>query len=424
MTSLLVLGAVAAVLVAAAALLSIAETAVTRISIARAESLAGDDRPGAAVLAELLADRAAALRPLLLLRLGAEVAVVALAVTAAADRGGPGTVALAAVGTAAAIYVAAETAPRVWALSNLDSAAIGSARWLQRMLRFAPLRWLTGLLNGLARAIPSPIPAPVISESELIALTEAAAAGESIDDEERELIESVFALGDTIVREVMVPRTDMTTVAGAASVSEVLDLASELGYSRMPVCGKSIDDIVGVSLVKDLTRRERAGGGAETVGSQMRPPFFVPETKNAGDLLREMQAGKQHLAIVIDEYGGTAGLVTLEDLVEELVGEIVDEFDNEEPLFEPLANGELLVHGRMPVDQVNDLLDAQLDDGDWDTIGGLIFNTLGHVPEVGEAVDNGSVRFRVERLEGRRITRVRLSPLQSTDSSPPPPSRA
>ncbi len=279
------------------------------------------------------------------------------------------------------------------------------------MMRLEPLRRLVALLKRLARAIPSR--APVVSESELIALTHSAAAGAAIEDEERELIESVFALGDTIVREVMVPRTDMTTVDADASVSDVLDLAGDLGFSRMPVCGKGIDDIVGVCLVKDLTRRERSGGGAESVRSVMRPPSFVPETKNAADLLRQMQAGRQHLAIVIDEYGGTAGLVTLEDLVEELVGEIVDEFDHFEPLFEPLSGGELLVHGRMPVDQVNDLLGVELDDGDWDTIGGLIFNTLGHVPEVGEAVDNGSIRFRVERLEGRRITRVRLSPLRA-----------
>ena len=141
----------------------------------------------------------------------------------------------------------------------------------------------------------------------------------------------------------------------------------------------------------------------------MRRARFVPETKHVDELLREMQAGGHHMAIVVDEYGGTAGLVTLEDIVEELVGEIVDEFDREEPLVEPLAGGEALVHGRMPVDQLNHLVEADLPDGDWDTVGGLIFNTLGHVPEVGEAVETGGVRLSVERMEGRRITRVRLT---------------
>jgi len=420
MTSTLLVVAIALVLGVLAALLSVAETALTRISVARAESLAGDGKAGADALVALLVDRAAALRPLLLVRVAAEVASVALVVVTAADRGGAAAAALTAAGSAAAVYAAAEATPRAWALGHLDAAALRSARYHQRMLRLLPLRWLASLLNVLGKAIPSPDPVNAVSEGELMALTEAAAAGDAIDDEERDLIESVFALGDTVVREAMVPRTDMTAVPAESTVSEVLDIASELGFSRMPVFAKSIDDIVGVSLVKDLTRRERSGGGAHSVRSAMRRPSFVPETKKAGDLLREMQAGRQHLAIVIDEYGGTAGLVTLEDLVEELVGEIVDEFDHVEPLFEPLAGGELLVHGRMPVDQVNDLLGVELDDGGSDTIGGLIFNILGHVPEVGDTVDNGSIRFRVERLEGRRITRVRLSPRSAPSGADSP----
>ena len=195
-------------------------------------------------------------------------------------------------------------------------------------------------------------------------------------------------------------------------MSDVVDLAIERGLSRLPVCGDGIDDIVGVCLVKDLIRAEREGHGGRRVMTLMRRPHFVPETKHADDLLREMQAGRHHLAIVVDEYGGTAGLVTLEDLVEELVGEIVDEFDVEEPLLEPLAGGEALVHGRMPVDQLNALVEAELSDGDWDTVGGLIFHTLGHVPNVGESIEQGGVRLRVEHMEGRRITRVRLTPLR------------
>ena len=241
-------------------------------------------------------------------------------------------------------------------------------------------------------------------------MTGAAAAGAVIDDEERELIESVFALGDTVVREVMVPRTDMVTALAASTIGEVLDLAIDRGLSRLPVCGQGIDDIVGVCLVKDLTRSARAGLGDRSARTLMRRARFVPETKHVDALLREMQAGDHHLAIVVDEYGGTAGLVTLEDIVEELVGEIVDEYDIEEPLVEPLAGGEALVHGRMPVDQLNALVSSDIEEGDWDTVGGLIFNTLGHVPAVGESIVEGGVRLRVERMEGRRITRVRLTP--------------
>ena len=137
---------------------------------------------------------------------------------------------------------------------------------------------------------------------------------------------------------------------------------------------------------------------------------MLPETASVERTFVQLIERNEHLAIVVDEYGGTAGLVTLEDIVEELVGEIVDEYDREEPLLEPLAGGEALVHGRMPVDQLNHLVDAELPDGDWDTVGGLIFNTLGHVPEVGESVETVGLRLRVERMEGRRITRVRLTP--------------
>ncbi len=401
---------IAALLVVLAAVVATAETALTRISRARAASLVTEDDPASAALLDLLYDRQASLAPLLLIRLGSQVAAVAVVVVAVLEDHGQTAATAAAVTIGLVLYVFAEAAPRTWALHHPDLAARRAARPLLGILRIAPLRWVTRLLNRIGNMVsPGPARAPVVSEIELIALTEAAAAGAEIEHEERELIESVFALGDTIIREVMVPRTDMITVDAVEGVSEILDLVSDKGFSRLPVVGDGIDDIVGILMVKDLL-----GGrpeGEEPIGGLMRPAWFVPETKHADELLREMQVGRPHLAVVVDEYGGTAGLVTLEDLVEELVGEIVDEFDKEEPLFEPTAGGGLIVHGRMPVDQLESLIDAELDDGDWDTVGGLIFNTLGHVPEIGESVDNGQIRFGVERMEGRRITRVRLSRL-------------
>lgn len=252
-------------------------------------------------------------------------------------------------------------------------------------------------------------PAPAVSEDELMALTEAAVESDAIEAGERDLIESALALGDTVVREVMVPRTDMVHAPASVTVAEALELAIDRGLSRLPVSGADIDDIVGLALLKDLARAERSGQGSRPVRASMRRAVFVPETKRVGELLQEMRTARVHLAVVVDEYGGTAGLVTLEDLVEELVGEIEDEFDRPEPMLEPLAGGEALVHGRMPVDQLNHLMGADLPDDDWDTVGGFIFNTLGRVPEVGETVEAGHLRLRVERMQGRRITRVRLS---------------
>ncbi len=401
---------VTAALVVLAAVVAAAETALTRISRARAGGFDIEENPGAQALIDLLEERETSLAPLLLLRIVAHVAAVAIIITLVADRvtGGLPLVG-AAVGSAVGLYILPEAIPRIWALQHLDRAALISARGLRILLRVAPVRALTRLLTGIANMLlPGPAGATVISEDELIAMTEAAAAGAAIDEEEKDLIESVFALGDTIVREVMVPRTDMATAASENTVSEVIDLAEAKGFSRVPICGQGIDDIVGVCLVKDLVRLERSGGGDRQVISLMRKPRFVPETKHADDLLREMQAGLHHLSIVVDEYGGTAGLVTLEDLVEELVGEIVDETDREEPLYRSLAGGDLLVHGRMPIDQLEGLLKEDFADGDWDTVGGLIFHDLGHVPEMGESVVVNGVRLHVEAMEGRRITRVRV----------------
>jgi len=411
MSGSVILGSgVVVVLVLVAALVATGETALAVISRTRAEGFAADGLPGSGSLLVVLEDRQMSLAPLLMVRLACHVSTVAVVVTLVADRAPAGWIAGSVVVVVIVLYLLAEALPRTWALQHPDLAARRAAPPLRVLLRVAPLRWLSRGLNGVANMLlPGPARAPVVSEDELMALAEAAAAGDVIDDEERDLIESVFALGDTIVREVMVPRTDMTTAAAVSTITEVMDLAAAKGFSRLPVCGDGIDDIIGVCLVKDLSRAERAGGGDEPVRSLMRPPRFVPETKHADDLLRDMQAGRHHLAIVIDEYGGTSGLVTLEDLVEELVGEIVDEFDDEEPLMEPVAGGELLVHGRMPVDQLNGLVDAELAEGDWDTVGGLIFNTLGHVPEIGESVESGRVRLCVEQMEGRRITRVRLT---------------
>ena len=418
MSTGLVLGViVVTVLVFLGAVVAAAETALTRISRARAGGFDSEEHLGTLALIDLLDDRETSLAPLLLLRIAAHVAVVAIIVSLVADRVAGGLPLVgAAAGTVMGLYVLSEAIPRIWALQHLDRAALASARGLRILLKVAPLRALTRFFTGIANVLlPGPAGAPVISEDELIAMTEAAAAGDAIDVEERDLIESVFALGDTIVREVMVPRTDMTTATSENTVSEVIDLAEAKGFSRVPICGQGVDDIVGVCLVKDLVRLERSGGGDRQVVSLMRKPRFVPETKHADDLLREMQAGLHHLSIVVDEYGGTAGLVTLEDLVEELVGEIVDETDREEPLYRSLAGGDLLVHGRMPIDQLEGLLEKEFVDGDWDTVGGLIFHDLGHVPGVGEFVVVNGVRLHVEAMEGRRITRVRVDRTDTAD---------
>ena len=267
-----------------------------------------------------------------------------------------------------------------------------------------------GLLRRLVRASWRR-EAPQISEEELLAMAEAAEASDAIEPEERELIGQIIEFGDTVAREVMVPRTDMVAISDQHTVDEAVGIVIQHGYSRVPVYGGGIDDVVGVVHAKDLMRAEREHGGDSPAGAVARTPHFVPETKRISLLLREMQAEKFHIAIVVDEYGGTAGVVTLEDLIEELVGEIVDEFDVEVPMIERLAPGTVRVNGRVPIDELSEVLDAPLPNGDWDTVGGLIFNTLGHVPEEGETLVVDGWELLVERVAGRRIARVIVKPV-------------
>jgi len=252
--------------------------------------------------------------------------------------------------------------------------------------------------------------APQVSEEELLAMAEAAEASDAIEPEERELIGQIIEFGDTVVREVMVPRTDTVAMSNQHTVSEAIGIVIEHGYSRVPVYAEGIDDVVGIVHAKDLMQAERDQGEDSPAVAVARTPRFVPETKRIALLLREMQAEKFHIAIVVDEYGGTAGVVTLEDLIEELVGEIVDEFDIEEPMIERLAPGTVRVNGRVPIDELSEVLAAPLPNGDWDTVGGLIFNTLGHVPEEGETLVMDGWELLVERVTGRRIARVIVKP--------------
>jgi CBS domain containing-hemolysin-like protein len=204
----------------------------------------------------------------------------------------------------------------------------------------------------------------------------------------------------------MVPRPDMVTVASDFKVGDVMEIIILNGFSRLPVTGEGIDDVTGIVYAKDLMRAERDGRADAPITDFLRPGAFVPETKKVASLLREMQSERFHLAIVVDEYGGTAGLVTLEDLIEELVGEIVDEYDIEEEQLEELPTGELSVNARMNIDDLNEMLDSELPEGDWDSVGGLLIGLLGHVPVEGEVAEVDGVRLRAEKVTGRRIGRI------------------
>jgi putative hemolysin len=363
------------------------------------------------------------LNPILLLVLLCHLVMASLVGVLSERAFGPPGVAIAIFFEVVVIFVLAEAVPKTYAVQHADRAALLVAPIVYAIARFPLIRVFSRALIGLANVL---VPGkglktgPFVSEEELLALADVAEEEEVIERTERALIHSIIEFGDTVVREVMVPRPDMVTVEARATSADVMELIIPAGFSRIPVYEQGIDDIVGILFAKDLMRELREGNGEKPVRELARKPRFVPETKRVAELLPEMQKEKAHMAIVVDEYGGTAGLVTLEDLIEELVGEIVDEYDVEEAPVEPLPGGGVRVNARMPIDELNELLEAEFPEGDFDTVGGLMFNLLGHVPTEGESVEYDGHQLRAEKVQGRRIGRVRISPVaQDTDTDEP-----
>ena len=403
-----------ALLVGLAAFLAAAETALTNIPRVRAIALVEEGHRGAGSLLRLLEHRERVLNPILLLKLVCHLVAATLVGLVAEEYLGPLGIFVAVVAEVVVFYVFAEAAPKTFALQHPERTGIFVAPAVKVLAGFLPVRAVTRILITVTNVL---LPGkgrragPAVSEEDLLAMADVAVEAGEIESEERQLIRSVIDFGDTVAREVMVPRPDMIVITADCTVGEAMEVAITNGFSRLPAyeTGDGIDEIMGLVLAKDLMRAMRDELGRTPVRPLLRPPVFVPETKRVSELLREMQARQRHMAIVIDEYGGTAGLVTLEDLIEELVGEIVDEFDVEDPHLEPLPNGDWRVNARMPLDEVNELLRMDLPEGDWDTIGGLLFNQLGHVPSEGEAVEIDGHRLRAEKVDGRRIGRVRIT---------------
>ena len=404
---------VVVVLLVVAALLVMAEAALGRTSVVRAETLAEGRPARGRRLVRLLADPQRWVNVLRLVVVTVQLGETAL-VALWADRwlDGPALVG-AVVLNVVVVFVLGEAVPRTLGILHADGVALAAAGPVGALARFPLIRLLTRLLIGITNLV---VPGrglrqgPFASAQELLALADAAVEDEVIEQGERDLIESVIEFSGTVVREVMVPRTDMVTVPSDIRVADALEVTALNGYSRVPVVGESMDDVLGLVYVKDLIRAQLDGKSEDPAAGLLRPGTFVPESKRVSELLKDMQRQSFHMAVVVDEYGGTAGLVTMEDLIEELVGDIVDEYDVEDPLIEQLVDGSLLVDARILIDELNDLADLELPAGDWDTVGGLVLDRFGRVPADGEVVDADGYDLRVERVQGRRVIRVRVIP--------------
>lgn len=396
---------VVVVLLVALIVLRLIEVTFVRLGRARAAGL-DEANEGNSQLSELIADREVLLAPVTVLRVVCQVGLIALAIFIgqATDR-----TLLVTVIAAFVLFLLGEAIPRRWAIEANDEMAKWLARPARLITRLTPLQLIARPLAALARRCGPRTrdeALDLVVEDELVALAEAAAEARLIENDEADIIGSIIELGDTIVREVMVPRPDMVTLESNLSVAAALSVVVDSGFTRLPVVGETADDVLGVVLSKDLVAAHLKNPSGCTISSLIREAVFVPESKRVVQLMREMQASKSHLAIVVDEYGGTAGLVSLEDILEELIGEIVDEFDREESLVQEQSDGSLLLSGRLPVDDFEKLTGITTGEGDWDTIGGFVFGLLGHVPEVGETVVHDGWELTAKEINNRRINTI------------------
>ena len=398
----------AVALVFLAGLASMTDAALATVSPARAQEMAREGRRGADSLAAVAGDVVRHLNLLLLLRLLCELTATTLVALVAVDSWGVGW--RAALVTAGAMtlvsFVVVGVGPRT--IGRQHAYAIGRAtaplvRGLGRVLNpLASLLILIGNAVTPGKGFPE---GPFGSQVELRELVDLAEQRGVVEHGEREMIHSVFALGDTIAREVMVPRTEMVWIEAPKTLQQALLLFLRSGFSRIPVIGESVDDVLGVLYLKDVVRRTQSGdpaASAEAVADVMRAATFVPESKPVDDLLSEMQAARTHLVIVVDEYGGTAGLVTIEDILEEIVGEITDEYDVERPPVEHLEDGSVRVTARLPIEDLGELFGVELPSDEVETVGGLLAQTLGRVPIPGASADIGGLHLIAEGTTGRR----------------------
>jgi CBS domain containing-hemolysin-like protein len=402
------LAMVVVLLVVLAAVLAAAEASVARVTRLRAEQLADDGRRGSAALVVVVEASAPYLSVSTFVRVVCEsfAAVFVTIICAGAFERRWVALGVAAAVMVVASFVLVGVSPRTLGRQHAEVVALACAPvlvWLARLLR--PLTRLLVAIGNAVTPGKGYRDGPFSNEAELREMLDLAGENAVIEADEQQMLHSVFELGDTIVREVMVPRTDMVTIDHDKVLRQGLSLFLRSGFSRIPVVGDGPDDVLGMLYLKDVTRRVYTDASSEQsvpVRDVMRPVHYVPESKPVDDLMREMQGDQTHVAIVVDEYGGTAGLVTIEDVLEEIVGEITDEYDREDAAVEQLDDGTVRVRSSLHVDELGELFALELDDEDVDTVGGLLSKALGRVPIPGAQAVVEGLELTAERPAGRR----------------------
>ena len=401
---------------------SAAEVSLSAASRSRIRELLASGNQRAKLVDQMLSDPARFLSTLLILKSLAYIAAGSMTVCLAMTLQWSDVGISAAVGLIWLLLLAIQIVGRGWALRQPEAVALSIARSVDLVAAvLAPLSFLLRRLAGYARGNADEVTAESVflSEDGLRFLIHVGEGEGVIEEDEKQMIAGIFEFGETTVREIMVPRLDIAAVEVSAPLSQALDLIIANGHSRIPVYEESIDHLLGVLYAKDLLLCLRDGSQDNSVRQLLRQAYFVPQSKKLDELFEEMQAHRIHMALAVDEYGGTAGLVTIEDLLEEIVGEIQDEYDSEEPQLKKLAPEIYIFNARYDIDEVSELIDVDLSAGreNIDTLGGFIYSQLGRVPEQSESIQFKDWRFTVLSVDSRRIEQVRVEPLHSAENS-------
>lgn len=410
--------AVLVVAVVLSAMFSAAETALISVRRSRLEALAEEGRPSAIMARRMLDEPERFLASIeaanTTLAMAGAVAATLLLCRHIARPLSPAALAGAAAAAWVVFLLFAELLPKSIARRHADRMTLLLVRpvRLLSLLVYPVVVALVAVSHFLLRLVPGfepPNKSPYVTEEEIKVLVEKGEEMGDLEEDEREMVTAIFDLDRSVVREVMVPRVDVTAVEADATLAEVVKTVTASGHTRLPVYEETLDNVIGILHAKDLLRYLNPDAGPFQIRAVMRDAFFVPEMKNAKDLLEEMRTRRSHFAVVVDEYGGTAGIISLEDLIEEIVGEIRDEYDVEEE--DPIifvGDNTALVDGATPIDDVNDELDIALPTEEYDSLGGWVVGQFGRVPDVGEETDYAGVRFVVEAVSNNRVRRVRV----------------
>lgn len=403
------------------ALASASETALTSVSRIKLKNLVEEGDKKAAEIEQLLAHPNVFLSTILIVNSVAVIIASSLATVLALRFSASFGELISTILISLVVLIFCEITPKTAAVQNpmrWARALVGSVRATAWLLR--PFVWiLSAVTNGLVRLLGGRAVrhGPFVTEEELRLLVTVGEEEGVLEEEETEMIHSIFEFADTPVREVMIPRIDIVALASDATFDQAVDLALQGGFSRIPVYEESLDNIIGVLYTKDLLKQFREGHSAQPIHKLVRPAYFVPETKKLDDLLHEIRQKRVHMVIVIDEYGSVAGLVTIEDLVEEIVGDIQDEYDHEELLHEFINEHEHIFAAKISIDDFNDLMGTKLENEDYDTLGGFLYAQLDKIPVVGDSITFANYRFTVLGTRGRRITKVRVEWLPESNGA-------